>query len=104
MIQKEWWCSGVWRVVIVGGVVVIRLLEFSMSEGVFVSMSLKGISMVVSNRHSDEGSRKVPTRNGLVAPATKFKQRKVSVVWDFPPGCSRVAAPIARPSGQATIV
>ncbi|KAH1114726.1 hypothetical protein J1N35_008104 [Gossypium stocksii] len=66
-------------------------------------MSVKGISMVASNGHFEEGSGRVPNGNGLMAPATKFKQRKVSAVRDFLPGCSRVAIPIVRPSGQATI-
>ncbi|KAH1056251.1 hypothetical protein J1N35_034316, partial [Gossypium stocksii] len=61
------------------------------------------ISMVASSSHSEGRSRRVPTKNGLVAPTPRFKQRKVSAVRDFPPGCSRVAAPITRPSEQATI-
>ncbi|KAH1082084.1 hypothetical protein J1N35_021845 [Gossypium stocksii] len=92
-----------WHVVIVGGVVVIGLLEFSMSEGVSVSMSLKRILMMASSGHSDEGLGKVPTGDGLVALATKFKQRKVSAVRDFLQGCGRVAAQITGPSEQATI-
>ncbi|KAH1097849.1 hypothetical protein J1N35_014770 [Gossypium stocksii] len=74
-----------------------------MSEGVSNSMSLKGLSMVASSGHFEEGSERVPTGNGLVAPAPKFKQRKVSIVQDFLPGCGRVAAPITRHSGQGTI-
>ncbi|KAH1114405.1 hypothetical protein J1N35_007783 [Gossypium stocksii] len=35
----------------------------------------------------------MPAKNELIAPAPKFKQRKVSAVRDFPPRCSRVAAP-----------
>ncbi|KAH1097032.1 hypothetical protein J1N35_013953, partial [Gossypium stocksii] len=53
-------------------VVVIGLLEFSMSEVVFVSMSLKGISVVASSGHFEEGSRGVPIGNGPVAPMPKF--------------------------------
>ncbi|PPD93757.1 hypothetical protein GOBAR_DD09307 [Gossypium barbadense] len=42
----------------------------------------------------------VLVENGHVAPAPKYKQRKVSVVRDFPLGCGRVAAPILGSSAQ----
>ncbi|KAH1107610.1 hypothetical protein J1N35_011378 [Gossypium stocksii] len=35
---------------------------------------------------------KVPTVTERVASSPKFKQRRVSVVRDFPPGCGRVTA------------
>ncbi|KAH1122186.1 hypothetical protein J1N35_005346, partial [Gossypium stocksii] len=60
------------------------------------------VSTVASNSHSKGKSGGVPVENGHVAPTPKFKQRKVSAVRDFPPWCARVAAPITRPSEQAT--
>ncbi|KAH1073305.1 hypothetical protein J1N35_025633, partial [Gossypium stocksii] len=50
--------------------------------------------MVASSSHSKGRSGRVPTKNRLVAPAPRFKQRKVSAVRDFLPGCDRVAVPI----------
>ncbi|TYI70152.1 hypothetical protein E1A91_D08G201900v1 [Gossypium mustelinum] len=69
--------------------------------GVSDNMLHKEISMVASSSHSEGRSGRVPTEKGHVAPAPRFKQRKVSAVRDFPPGCGRVAAPITRPSDQA---
>ncbi|KAH1114410.1 hypothetical protein J1N35_007788 [Gossypium stocksii] len=71
----------------------LRTIELSIGEGVSDSMSYKGASMVASSGSSEEGSGRVPTRNGLVAPAPRFKRRNVSMVWDFSPGCGRVAEP-----------
>ncbi|KAH1039897.1 hypothetical protein J1N35_041640 [Gossypium stocksii] len=45
----------------------------------------------------------VPAGIGLVVPAPKFKQRKVSAIWDFPPGCGRVTAPSSRSSEVITV-
>ncbi|KAH1056347.1 hypothetical protein J1N35_034412 [Gossypium stocksii] len=73
-----------------------------MSEGVCDSMSSKGTSMVASSGYSEEGSRRVPTGDRLVAPAPRFKLRKVLVVRDFPLGCGREATPVTRPNEQAT--
>ncbi|KAH1039700.1 hypothetical protein J1N35_041443 [Gossypium stocksii] len=64
---------------------------------------IKEISMVAGNSHSEGRLGRVPTENGLVAPTPRFKQREVSVVRDFLSGCGSVAAPITRPSEQATI-
>ncbi|KAH1039827.1 hypothetical protein J1N35_041570 [Gossypium stocksii] len=64
-----------------------------METEVFDFMSLKEISMVASSGHSEEGSGKVPTRNRLMALAPRFKQRKVSAVWDFSLGYGRVVKP-----------
>ncbi|KAH1107065.1 hypothetical protein J1N35_010833, partial [Gossypium stocksii] len=66
------------------------------------SMLLEEVSTVASSSLSEGSSGMVPTKNGHVAPAPKFKQRKVSAVRDFPPGYGRVAAPITRPNEQAT--
>ncbi|KAH1129683.1 hypothetical protein J1N35_001061 [Gossypium stocksii] len=77
--------------------------ELSISDKVSNKLSNKVVSIMVSSGYSEGGSRRVPTGGGLVAPAPRFKQRKVSAVQDFPPGYGRVAAPITRPSGQATI-
>ncbi|KAH1097324.1 hypothetical protein J1N35_014245, partial [Gossypium stocksii] len=35
---------------------------------------------------------KVPAENVPVASTRKFKRRRVSAIWDFPPGCGRVTA------------
>ncbi|KAH1056328.1 hypothetical protein J1N35_034393 [Gossypium stocksii] len=35
---------------------------------------------------------RVSAKNVRVAFTPKFKRRKVSAVWDFPPGCGRVTA------------
>ncbi|KAH1073309.1 hypothetical protein J1N35_025637, partial [Gossypium stocksii] len=59
------------------------------------------VSTVAGSSHSEGRSGRVPTKNGLVAPAPKFKQSKVSTLRDFSPGCDRVARPIIRPSEQA---
>ncbi|KAH1082844.1 hypothetical protein J1N35_022605, partial [Gossypium stocksii] len=67
------------------------------------SMSQKEMAMIASNSHAEGSSGGVPTENGLVAPAPKFKQRKVSAIRDFPLACDKVAAPITRLSEQATI-
>ncbi|KAH1129640.1 hypothetical protein J1N35_001018, partial [Gossypium stocksii] len=53
--------------------------------------------MVGSSNHSEGKSGGVSAENGRVAPAPKFKQRNVSVIRDFSPGCGRVTALIARP-------
>ncbi|KAH1064114.1 hypothetical protein J1N35_029101 [Gossypium stocksii] len=45
----------------------------------------------------------VSVENELAAPASKFKQLRVSAVQDFPPGCGTVAAPNSRSSKQITI-
>ncbi|KAH1121967.1 hypothetical protein J1N35_005127 [Gossypium stocksii] len=84
-------------------VVVIRLLEFLMSEEVSNNLSHKGISMMASSGYIEGGSGRVPTGDGHVASAPRFKQRKMSTVQDFLPGCGREGAPITRLSGQATI-
>ncbi|KAH1097343.1 hypothetical protein J1N35_014264 [Gossypium stocksii] len=39
----------------------------------------------------------------LIAPAPKFKQRKVSAVWDFPLGYGKVAAPNSGSSKQIAV-
>ncbi|KAH1032165.1 hypothetical protein J1N35_044339 [Gossypium stocksii] len=70
---------------------------------VFENMLQEGTSTEASCSYSEGGSGRVPTENGLVAPAPRFKQCKVSAVRDFPPGCGWVAAPITRLSEQATI-
>ncbi|KAH1056253.1 hypothetical protein J1N35_034318 [Gossypium stocksii] len=51
------------------------------------------IATVAGDSHSEGGSERVRTRNGLVTPAPRFKQRKVSAVEDFLPGCSRLVKP-----------
>ncbi|KAH1031580.1 hypothetical protein J1N35_043754 [Gossypium stocksii] len=66
-------------------------------------MSSKGKLMVASSGCSEEGSGRVPTETGLVAPTPRYKQCKVLAVRDFLPGYSKVAASITRPSEQATI-
>ncbi|PPS04339.1 hypothetical protein GOBAR_AA16323 [Gossypium barbadense] len=66
-------------------------------------MSLSEIPMVESSSHSEGYSGRVPAVNRHIAPTPKFKQRKVSAIQFFLLGCGRVAAPIARPSEQATI-
>ncbi|KAH1073128.1 hypothetical protein J1N35_025456 [Gossypium stocksii] len=60
------------------------------------------VSTVASSSHSKGKSGGVPAQNRHVAPTPKFKKRKVSAVRDFLPGYGRVAAPITRPSEQAT--
>ncbi|KAH1039705.1 hypothetical protein J1N35_041448 [Gossypium stocksii] len=45
----------------------------------------------------------VLAKNELVALAPRFKRRRVSVVWDFLLGCSRVTAPNSGSSKQMTI-
>ncbi|KAH1073308.1 hypothetical protein J1N35_025636, partial [Gossypium stocksii] len=60
------------------------------------------VSTVAGSTHSGGRSGSMPTENGLVAPALKFKQRKVSTIRDFLSRCGKVAAPIIRPSEQAT--
>ncbi|KAK5785498.1 hypothetical protein PVK06_040089 [Gossypium arboreum] len=45
----------------------------------------------------------VLTGSGCVASALKFKRRRVSTVWDFPPDCRRVTAPNFGLSGQITV-
>ncbi|KAH1082774.1 hypothetical protein J1N35_022535 [Gossypium stocksii] len=45
----------------------------------------------------------MPAENELVAPAPKFKRRRVSAVRDFPLGCGRVAAPNFGSSKQITV-
>ncbi|KAH1091931.1 hypothetical protein J1N35_019188 [Gossypium stocksii] len=48
--------------------------------------------MEANGGQSEGGSGGVPTENGLVVSAPKFKRRKVSAVRDFSPGCRRVTA------------
>ncbi|GMI95637.1 hypothetical protein HRI_003233000 [Hibiscus trionum] len=67
--------------------------------GVSDNMLHKEISKVVSGGHSEGRLERVPTENGHLAPM--FKQRKVSAVRDFPPGCGRLAALITNPSERA---
>ncbi|KAH1107485.1 hypothetical protein J1N35_011253 [Gossypium stocksii] len=74
------------------------LLQIEFSE----NMSQEKVLAGASSSHSEGRSGRVPTGNGLVAPAPRFKPRKVPVVRDFPPGCGRVAAPITKPNEQAT--
>ncbi|KAH1097886.1 hypothetical protein J1N35_014807 [Gossypium stocksii] len=76
--------------------------RLSISEGLSNSMSSKGTSMVASSSCSEEGLGRVPTGDRLVAPTPRFKLHKVSAVWDFSPGCGRVAAPVTRPNEQGT--
>ncbi|KAH1107227.1 hypothetical protein J1N35_010995 [Gossypium stocksii] len=57
-----------------------------MSEG----SSRKAMSMVLAG-------------NGLIVPASKFKQCKVSAIRDFPPGYGRVSAPSYRSSELITV-
>ncbi|KAH1129490.1 hypothetical protein J1N35_000868, partial [Gossypium stocksii] len=55
---------------------------------------------------SESSSRKAMTLllagNGLVVPSLKFKQDKVSAIWDFLPGYGRVTAPSSRSSELIT--
>ncbi|KAH1046416.1 hypothetical protein J1N35_037200 [Gossypium stocksii] len=60
---------------------------------VFDFMSLKEISVVAGDSHSEGGSERVPTGNRLVAPSPRFKQRIASTVQDFPLGCGRLVKP-----------
>ncbi|KAK6275044.1 hypothetical protein POUND7_004753 [Theobroma cacao] len=69
--------------------------------GVSDNMLHKETLKVASCSHSEGRLGRVSTENGHFAPAPKYKQRKVSVVRNFPPGCGRLAAPIDRPSEQA---
>ncbi|KAH1046771.1 hypothetical protein J1N35_037555 [Gossypium stocksii] len=55
----------------------------------------------MSQGSSSKAMTLVLVGNGLVVPALKFKHSKVSVNWDFPPGCGRVAAPSSRSSSDA---
>ncbi|KAH1129663.1 hypothetical protein J1N35_001041 [Gossypium stocksii] len=56
----------------------------------------------MSDSHSEGGLGRVPAENGHIGLVPKFKQCKVSTVRDFSLGCSRMVAPITRPSEQAT--
>ncbi|XP_021291532.1 histone-lysine N-methyltransferase, H3 lysine-9 specific SUVH6 [Herrania umbratica] len=69
--------------------------------GVSDNMLHKETLKVASGSHSEGRLGRVSTENGHFASAPKYKQRKVSAVRDFPPGCGRLAAPINRPSEQA---
>ncbi|KAH1032305.1 hypothetical protein J1N35_044479 [Gossypium stocksii] len=62
------------------------------------NMLHKEISVVASSSRSEVRPGKVPAENRHVGPAPRFNQRKVLVVWDFQPGCGRVAVPIIGPS------
>ncbi|KAH1091777.1 hypothetical protein J1N35_019034 [Gossypium stocksii] len=73
------------------------------SASVTIACHKKEMAMMASNSHAEGSSRGVPTENGLVAPALRFRQCKVSAIRDFSLGCSRVAAPITGPSEQAII-
>ncbi|XVF52531.1 hypothetical protein PTKIN_Ptkin05aG0025900 [Pterospermum kingtungense] len=59
--------------------------------GVCDNMLQKETSKVASGSHSDGRLGRVPTENGYFGPAPKYKERKVSAVRDFPPGCGRFA-------------
>ncbi|KAH1063791.1 hypothetical protein J1N35_028778 [Gossypium stocksii] len=61
------------------------------------------VVVAASDSQSEGGSGRVPTGSGLVVPGPKFKQRKVSTIWDFPPGCSRVTAPNSGSSKQIMV-
>ncbi|KAE8678634.1 Histone-lysine N-methyltransferase, H3 lysine-9 specific SUVH6 [Hibiscus syriacus] len=69
--------------------------------GVSDNMLHKEISKLASGGNSEGRLGRVATENGHVAPAPMFKQRKVSAVRDFPPGCGRLAALITKPCEQA---
>ncbi|XP_022758092.1 histone-lysine N-methyltransferase, H3 lysine-9 specific SUVH6-like isoform X2 [Durio zibethinus] len=69
--------------------------------GVSDNMLHKETSKVASGSHSEGRLGRVPNENGNFDPASKYKQRKVSAVRDFPSGCGRLAAPITRPCEQA---
>ncbi|KAH1107800.1 hypothetical protein J1N35_011568, partial [Gossypium stocksii] len=79
----------------------IETFPSSLDQGVF---SVRKMAVVMaSDSQSKGGSGKVPTGSGLVVPGLKFKQRKVSAVWDFLLGCGRVTAPNSRSSKQIAI-
>ncbi|KAK8489881.1 hypothetical protein V6N12_038454 [Hibiscus sabdariffa] len=67
--------------------------------GVSDNMLHKEISKVVSGGHSEGSLERLPTENGHLV--SKFKQRKVSAVRDFPPGCGMLASLITKPGEQA---
>ncbi|XVE65171.1 hypothetical protein DITRI_Ditri07aG0159700 [Diplodiscus trichospermus] len=69
--------------------------------GVSDNMLHKETSKVATGSHSEGRLGRVPAENGHFGAAPKYKQRKVSAVRDFPPGCGRLAAPITRPSERA---
>ncbi|KAH1107846.1 hypothetical protein J1N35_011614 [Gossypium stocksii] len=52
---------------------------------------------------SDKVMAKVPSKFERVASAPKFKQRKVSAIRDFPPGCDRIIVPNSRSSELITV-
>ncbi|KAH1055816.1 hypothetical protein J1N35_033881 [Gossypium stocksii] len=52
---------------------------------------------------SDKMMAKVPTEFEGVASTLKFKQRKVSAIRDFPPGCGRITTPNSRASELITV-
>ncbi|KAH1056294.1 hypothetical protein J1N35_034359, partial [Gossypium stocksii] len=52
------------------------------------NMLLEEVSTVASSSLSEGSSGRVPIENGLVAPAPKFKQRKVSSVGIFRQGAA----------------
>ncbi|KAH1082915.1 hypothetical protein J1N35_022676 [Gossypium stocksii] len=52
----------------------------------------------MSEGFSRKAMTMVPAGNGLIVPAPKFKQRKMSAIRDFPPGCGRITALSSRSS------
>ncbi|XVF13478.1 hypothetical protein REPUB_Repub08aG0211200 [Reevesia pubescens] len=68
--------------------------------GVSDNMLHKETLKVASSSHSEGRLERVTTENGHFAPASQYKQRKVSAVRDFPPGCGRLAAPITKATEQ----
>ncbi|OMO73766.1 hypothetical protein COLO4_26875 [Corchorus olitorius] len=69
--------------------------------GVSDNMLHKETSKVASSSLSEGLLGKVPAENGHIAPTPKYKQRRVSAIRDYPPGCGRLAAPVTTPSEQA---
>ncbi|KAH1039070.1 hypothetical protein J1N35_040813 [Gossypium stocksii] len=63
----------------------------------------KESTMVVSSNQFEERLGRASAEIKCVASAPKFKWRRVSVVWDFPLGCRRVAAPNSRSSKQIIV-
>ncbi|KAH1039221.1 hypothetical protein J1N35_040964, partial [Gossypium stocksii] len=58
----------------------------------------------MSSSLSEGRSGRMPAEDGHIGPAPRFKQCKVSAVWDFSPGCGKVATPVITSSEQATVV
>ncbi|KAH1115118.1 hypothetical protein J1N35_008496 [Gossypium stocksii] len=70
--------------------------------------AISGIRISAFLSFSFGGSNKkvmtvLPTGNGVVLSAPKFKRRKVSAIQDFLPGCGRIIAPKCRLSELITI-